>query len=355
MMQGILLCLVAFIGWEAWRFWHYPPRPDLTLRVDAPPRFPADTPKVSFLVPAWNATEDLAAFVEHFRNLSLPSKELLLCIGGNGGTLLESWGTDDVIVLPQLPGEGKQRALQKCWNASSGDIIYLSDVDCLLTDRVVANLIYPLITGTAAVTTGPTRSFPGDLLTPSARARCAIDLACVPTVMKIGEGLVGCNTAITRDALEMAGAFQVSAPSGTDYTLAQELRTRSIPLWYVPGSPIMTRYHHTFRQYVRQQRRWLRNIFLLGNRYRVRRDVGGATLAMGLAYAAAGSVLGGIWWPPAWALIVVFGAHSVGNRLISQRSAGFHVTVLGAFQEFFAEQLAAIEVSADLLSGRTPW
>ena len=85
-------------------------------RVKPLPEHPAvdwvpdpDSPRVSFLVPAWNAEHHIPAFVETYRSLVYPDKELIMCAGGDDKSLeiAMSFAARDVKVIEQLHGDGR--------------------------------------------------------------------------------------------------------------------------------------------------------------------------------------------------------------------------------------------------------
>jgi cellulose synthase/poly-beta-1,6-N-acetylglucosamine synthase-like glycosyltransferase len=92
------------------------------------------TPRVSFLVPAWNEAQHIQACLGSILALRYPEKELVVCAGGEDGsyTLAKRFEGPEVIVLKQQPGEGKQCALRRCFANSTGEIIFLTDADCLV-------------------------------------------------------------------------------------------------------------------------------------------------------------------------------------------------------------------------------
>ena len=86
-------------------------------------------------------------------------KELILCAGGPDGTyhLAKTFTSAQVLVFEQKPGEGKQRALQRCFEQSHGVVIFLTDADCLLEDRVFERTLYPLVVEGKDAATGTWR------------------------------------------------------------------------------------------------------------------------------------------------------------------------------------------------------
>ncbi|NJK33015.1 MAG: glycosyltransferase [Deltaproteobacteria bacterium] len=86
------------------------------------------------LVAAWHEADHIGAHIAAFQALRYPNKELILCAGGADGTcaIAQGCANESIHILEQMPGEGKQRALRRCYAAASGELIYLTDADCLL-------------------------------------------------------------------------------------------------------------------------------------------------------------------------------------------------------------------------------
>jgi len=356
--MALTACVLGMGLWLLYEVWHWRTR----IRRREEPAEPGpflDSRPVSFLVAAWNAAEDIGPFLEAYAALDLPAKELVLCAGGTDGTweaAVSAPSGPDVVVIRQEPGDGKQGALARCWGHARGEIIYLTDIDCRPTTRGVARMLTVLRTDRASAVSGGVIPLARDLRHPLVRVRAAIDAYVEAGSVRPIKGLRGCNAALTRAALDSVGGFRVEAPSGTDYTLAQELRARGHTILHVPGAAMATRYPATVRGYVRQQRRWLRNVFRLGRRYHVREDVLLTTRTLMLPYVViALGVLAVVWTPLWWFGVGALVGHGVGNRLGYQKQMGMDPTVSGAVASVAADLLASLEASFDLAAGRTAW
>ena len=122
-------------------------------------------PPVSILVAAWNEAARIDGHIESFRALRYPRKELVLCAGGDDGTYERACrhAGPAVIVLRQEPGEGKQRALARAFAETRGEIIFLTDADCLLTDEAFERTLRPVAIGEEQAATGGLRPLDGQL------------------------------------------------------------------------------------------------------------------------------------------------------------------------------------------------
>lgn len=273
-------------------------------------------PKISSLVAAWNAGNQVDAHLHSFLELNYPDIELILCAGGEDGTLERArrYASERVIVLEQHPGEGKQRALARCLKHASGEVIYLTDIDCRYVDGALEQLLAPLVEeGEQAVTGG---SYPLDeqankVLPAYLWASDAASAARFPTYIN---GILGRNAAITRAALERSGGLDFPAPTGTDYHLAQRLNQRNIAIRFVSTSVVPTEYPEGLSVYRRKQSRWIRNLLLYGFQYGAWQDVRRSlqTVVIGLMMLLAPlttPVFGKLILTP-WALLVAQAASS---------------------------------------------
>lgn len=247
-----------------------------------------DCPSLSLLVPVWNERRQIAAFVAAFRRLSYSRRELILCAGGADGSLTEArrFAAPDIVVLEQLPGEGKQRALERCFRASRGDLLFLTDVDARPNDQAVLTTLGPILAGAVDVATGTRVPWPELRQVPLVAYQWALEVAGDARLPAEAKGLLGSNAALRRSAAVAAGCFAWEARTGTDYTLACRLRDVDIAIRFVPTSRMPVGLATTWRDYSRQRARWLRTLVLQGVRYKdwavVRQGM--TSMLMGLAF-----------------------------------------------------------------------
>jgi cellulose synthase/poly-beta-1,6-N-acetylglucosamine synthase-like glycosyltransferase len=242
----------------------------------APPRAVPVTPRVSILVAAWNEADMIEQHLGSVAALRYPDVEHVVGAGGPDGTydLARRYASPRAVILEQHPGEGKQAALRRCLEHASGEVVFLTDADCVLDDRSFERTIGPILRGEAEATTGGWRPLP-ECLSRSAVAafRWSADAYAAAHAAPETTGLHGRNAAVTRHALDRAGKFSADVPSGTDYHLAKSLIAAGVRIRRVAESEVSTRDRPGIAAYARQQRRWLRNVVLLGLRFRARREV----------------------------------------------------------------------------------
>jgi cellulose synthase/poly-beta-1,6-N-acetylglucosamine synthase-like glycosyltransferase len=278
-----------------------------------PPVLLTATPPLTILVAAWNEADNVAAHIRSFRQLSYADKQLLLCAGGEDGTYqiaLEHAGTD-VVVLEQLPGEGKQRALQRCWERAKGELIYLTDADCLMTDDAVLPAVTPLVEEDECVCTGTWKPRRSQQHRTFVIYQWAVDLYRAAKRDKYVSQILGANWSVRRESLNAVGGFAMDVPIGTDYLQSILLRRAGYRIRYAPDSVTETEYSDTFLQHSRRRSRWLRNLFLLARSYgewvRVRHVLLTWMSALSGLLLLPSSLLLGVLAVDAWLLLVAYG------------------------------------------------
>ena len=282
-------------------------------RPSIPPATQANAPRVSILVAAWNEAQHIARHVDSVLRLTYPNCDLILCAGGPDGTygVAATALGDRGVLLRQEPGEGKQRALRRCLERATGDIVYLTDADCVLDDTSFLLTIRPLLDG-AQASTG--RSRPGrDAMARDAGLLCqwAPQYVAESLQADVSPGMLGRNCAVRRDVLLASGGFDAEIRTGTDYYLSRQLAQAGATIAFARWSFVETGMPGTVGAYVRQQSRWLRNHWIHGTttgdrpaaRHAVRTWIAGAVVCLlPLAIPLVGV---GAWLP--WLILVLHG------------------------------------------------
>jgi cellulose synthase/poly-beta-1,6-N-acetylglucosamine synthase-like glycosyltransferase len=298
-------------------------------------------PKVSALVAAWNESDRIDDHIRSFLALTYPNIELILCAGGDD-TLdrARRYASERVIVLEQQPGEGKQRALARCLEHASGEIIYLTDADSLFVDEALVRLLAPLINEDEHVATGYVRPLDQQLNKLLPAYLWASDVVSSTNRPVYVEGLQGANAAITRRVLDRIGGLGFPARTGTDYQLARLLVDRGIAIRYVGTSSVPSEYPETLDAYRRMRSRWLRNLLIYGPRHGATRDVQATlkTVAVGMAMICV-PLTALIFGPTMLAMWTLLVAHAAASKLR---------------YTLFAARLYSRPVPARLLAGLLP-
>jgi cellulose synthase/poly-beta-1,6-N-acetylglucosamine synthase-like glycosyltransferase len=263
------LVAVSFYNWFLWQ----KDKKTLATGKTLPPRLPLTKwpalPPVSVLVAAWNEAAHIERHIGSFLKLRYPHKELIICAGGTDTTynLAQQYAGEMVRVLRQEPGEGKQRALARSLPHSRGDIIFLTDADCLLDDDAFERTLYPVASGLEQVCTGGSQPLPEQLTNPFVLPQAAVQLVSSLRTADYAPGLLGRNCAVERSLLVTSEGLLAPAATGTDYVLTKMLVQSGANIRQLPTSRVFTSFPTTAASYVRQQRRWLRNVALHGQRF----------------------------------------------------------------------------------------
>jgi cellulose synthase/poly-beta-1,6-N-acetylglucosamine synthase-like glycosyltransferase len=336
----LLVGLLAVAG-HNWRLWQHDKALARKLRaVQRPQPKLSRAPKVSVLVAAWNEHDRIDAHLQSFLALAYPNIELILCAGGNDGTLAQArrYAGDRVIVLEQQPGAGKQRSLARCLELATGEIIYLTDADCLYNDEALARLLAPLINDGEQAATGSSRPLPEQDHKWLPRYIWSAELVASTRSGPYSEGLLGRNAALTRQALQQIGGLDFEAQTGTDYHLARRLIMNGTRIRQVSASVVPTAYPETLGSYWQKQARWMRNLLLYGSQYQAFHQVWATvrSSAIGAAMLAAPATfkVGGIGVVVVWLLLLTQACAAklrylfFAERIHGQRGSRKHILLL---------------------------
>ncbi|PJF38430.1 MAG: family 2 glycosyl transferase, partial [Phototrophicales bacterium] len=192
---------------------------------------------------------------------------LILCAGGYDRTFdIASQYHDGkaIIVIEQVAGEGKQAALRKCLPRATGEIIYLTDSDCLLNDDAFIRLIAPIVKGEYEAVNGTSHPLKTQQNNAFVMYQWTVDHYAHARAPEHSSGLLGRNCAVSAQALRQTGGFDEEAKSGTDYTLARQLIDNGYTIYNEKYSSVETEYPSSLRSYYYKRTRWLRNTIVLG-------------------------------------------------------------------------------------------
>lgn len=288
-------------------------------------------PPVSVLLPAWNEGRMLERCLASLLAIAEPPIEIVLCAGGDDGTpaiaaRIAAANPDRIVLLRQEAGEGKQAALRRCLARARGEVLYLTDADCVVPAATLRAMVAAVALPGVAAATGPADPAPEQRDDPWIRHQWATVRAVDRDRQPEATGLLGRNCAVRREAVDAAGGFREPVPIGTDYHLAKSLLAGGRRIRWLPA-PVETRYHDRLGPYLRQQSRWLRNILYHGRRFGDRAELAGVARTIAVAWALLLWPLGWRWTRrpgvAAWALLLGAMARARLGRLRAlEREAG---------------------------------
>ncbi len=329
MVAGV--AVVSVYNWLLWR--RDRDRADqLRVAAGALPTLRA-TPRVSALVAAWNEGAGVEAHIRSFLALRYPDIQLIICAGGSDDTLARArrFEGERVTVLAQQPGEGKQRALARCLQHASGEIIYLTDADCRFDDEALERLLAPLVNDGEEAATGGSRPLDEQAGRLLPAYLWSSDLVASAQAPLYSEGLLGRNAAVSRAVIARADNLDFPAPTGTDYHLARRLIRAGVKIRHVGLSQVASDYPESLGVYRQKQSRWMRNLLMYGPEYRawadVRRTAITLTVGLTMVLMPLTTLLLGPLALLCWLLLV---AHAWAARLryliVASRAFGLVVT-----------------------------
>jgi len=276
------------------------------------------TPRVTILVAAWNEAGIIAEHVWSVSTLRYPNKEYVLCAGGPDGTFAIAYRTaaEWMTVLRQEAGEGMQGALCRALSRATGDIIFLTDADCLLTDNAFERTLAPLINEGEAVACGTSEPLPTQKGDPFVLDRWFKEIYVQAREGSYVGGLRSVNAALTRQALRAGGDLQAHVTSGIDYYLSKQVLGRGYRIRFVRDSIVPTEYEGSVLAFGQRQSRWLWNVIVHGWYFRAYREVASCVLTsvIGLAMLVGGAIA--VWQGGAvlagWSVIYL---HVLASRI----------------------------------------
>ncbi len=318
------------------------------------------TGRVTWLVAGWHVAAELGPFLAAYQNLTDTADELVLAVGGTDGSLEHARAFQrahpEVVlkVVEQVRSMGKQGALAAAWPQVTGDVIYLTDMDCRPTDRVARPLLAWIQRGCDAAT-GSIRPLPAQETMPLIRVQWAALRARDRGGASPSRGLTGANTAITRAMIERVGAFDWDAPTGTDYTLAKRVLASGGSIWREPASEMPTRFPERVGRYVAKQARWLGTVWRHGRRYGAWDEVRAVGRTLAMPWVAALLLAAGWWWPGAWGVLGLLVALALRRRAQYAGWAGVPVGTVTLMASVGVDCLAALEAMRQVAVRRVPW
>ncbi|HEY8448057.1 MAG TPA: glycosyltransferase [Thermomicrobiales bacterium] len=254
-------------------------------------------PSVSVLLPAWNEASTLGRCLDSLLAIPWPDLEIILCAGGNDGTVeiakrYAAAHPHRIVFLEQRPGEGKQAALRRCYECSRGEVIYLTDADCVIPAETLERMVRAVASGESDAATGPAEPLPEQRHRAWIRHQWATIRAVDRQRPPEATGILGRNCAVRRAAVEATGGFTEPVAIGTDYHFAKRLLSAGMTIRFV-SAPVQTHFAESIGDYLGQQSRWLRNILVHGPRFGDRAEVAAIIKTVSLG-------TGLLFWPLTW-------------------------------------------------------
>jgi cellulose synthase/poly-beta-1,6-N-acetylglucosamine synthase-like glycosyltransferase len=282
------------------------------------PTLPLNPPKVSFLIPAWNEVNNINNCLVSILGLRYPNIEIIVSAGGTDQTFAfaNAYASQGVKVLEQNRGDGKQKALQHCFENSTGDIIFLTDADCILEDSSFEKTLANILDHHEDVSAGGWQPLDRQRENHFVIYQWTHHIYRELKLPQYTPNIDGRNAAITRSALNKSQAFLHPAPIGTDIILSQQLAAAGYRVRSALLSRVKTEYPEGIPSYWNQQSRWFRNGFLIES---MNQDRSGlfSYLKSGLAslFMLGVPLCLGLGQPVIWAVWLALFVHNIASQL----------------------------------------
>jgi GT2 family glycosyltransferase len=247
-------------------------------------------PKVSVVVPAYNAAATLGACLDSLAQLNYPDYETIVADDGStdaSGEIAERTGVRTLRLEHRGLGAARNAALE----AAAGRYAAFIDADACADRDWLYHLVETITRREAAAAGGP--NFP-----PPPASGLAAALAAAPgqpREVRAGDDtlaqLCGCNMIVDKAAAGALGGFDpMFTAAGDDVDFSWRLSERELPIASAPGAVVIHERRPTLGAYLEQQRGYGRGEELLFRKYPMRAG-GGETFYRGGSWL--GSLLGG--------------------------------------------------------------
>ncbi len=213
-----------------------------------------NTPKVSVVVPSFNAAVTLGACLDSLKTLNYPDYETIVVDDGSTDSTASIANQRGVRTLT-LEHRGLAAARNAGAAAATGEIVAYIDADARADCDWLYHLAETITRREAAATGGPNFAPDPDSATAAALAAAPG----LPREVRAGDDrlaqLCGCNMAIRKSALEKIGGFdEMFTAAGDDTDFSWRLAAAGELLAYAPGAVVTHERRSRLAAYLDQQR-----------------------------------------------------------------------------------------------------
>lgn len=307
-----------------------------------------ELPLVSVIVASWNEGEFLVEFLKSLDQVDYPKLELILIVGSDeeNGLPPSEISKHQLTLIEQHAGDGKFKSIRTGFAKAKGELIFLTDADCVLNTASFRRLIYPLVAGAEDAVTGPTRPLNDQLKNSFVRAHAAClfrKMHLVPE--KYVAFLIGANCALRHSLFDRCLRLAENHPIGEDYYLALTILKSGGRILYDQSADIETRFADTFRTYVHQKSRWFRSHLILHYQFHDRRWIGDVLNSIGSLLLLAAPLLtfvsgltGVLVWFTAWGIFFI---PCLKAKILTQQLQQYPSVSLATMLKFMLAEFSA--------------
>lgn len=226
---------------------------------------------LSILIPGWNAEKYVENCVNSILKNDYKKFQIILIVGGKDKSFNIAKGLEekhpDIIIALQQEVPHKNSALNKGLEHVKGDIIVITDIDCIYQkvwlskiNNLFQNQKYNVITG--SFLPYPDRSSSLAEFIRINRSEAIIRFNHDKEI--IGNKLCGANSAFRKEVfLERVGSFEEDSITGDDKILGMEFNRKNEKVYYFQDLYVYTELHsNNLKKYIRHQIRWERDLFI---------------------------------------------------------------------------------------------
>ena len=230
--------------------------------------------KLSLLIPSWNNEKYIMDCVKSLLENDYQNYEIILIAGGCGNDKsyktafkLQEKYPGKVIAIKQQKAN-KTAALNLGLNQTTGDIIVLTDIDCIYQknwlrkiNKIFQNKKYNVIT--SHFLPFPNQNSPLAEFNNIMNGKNLIG-CCESGNVIIGNKLCGANSMFRKEVfLEKIGKFDESIATGDDKILGITFNKNGEQIFYFPDIFIYSEcYSNNYKMYIKHRIRWARDLFI---------------------------------------------------------------------------------------------
>lgn len=234
--------------------------------------------KFSILIPGWNAEQYIKNCVNSLLENDYSNFEIILITGGSDNSHnlsleLKEKHSDKIKVLKQeIPN--KNRALNLALQDLEGDIIILTDIDCIYQKNWLKKINKIFQASKYNVITGLYLPFLNIKTSLAEYNRINIGynlLRFSNDSIIIGNKLCGANAAFRKDIfIKKLGNFNESIPTGDDKILGITFNKKGEDLYYFRDIYVYTEcYSNNLKMFIKRRVRWAKDLFITLNKKNV--------------------------------------------------------------------------------------
>lgn len=230
--------------------------------------------RLSILIPSWNDEKYIANCVNSLLSNNYENFKIILIAGGDGkdnsyncASRFQKKYPDKVIAIKQKKGS-KNKALNQGLKEVDGDIIVLTDIDCIYQENWLLRINEIFHNSNINVITSYALPFPDQKssLAEYNNIKYGYNLVscCRQGEIIKGTKLCGANSMFRKEIfMEKIGKFDENIPTGDDKILGMTFNKNGEDIYYYKDIYIFSEcYSNSMKNYIKHRIRWARDLFI---------------------------------------------------------------------------------------------